>query len=33
MYEKFGFTKIGVHKNNFNVNGNFDDEILMDLYL
>lgn len=33
MYEKFGFIKIGVHKNNFNVNGNFDDEILMDLYL
>ncbi|MBU3188521.1 GNAT family N-acetyltransferase [Clostridium bowmanii] len=33
MYEKFGFEKVGVHKNNFNVNGNFDDEILMDLYI
>ena len=33
MYEKFGFKKIGVHKNYFNVNGDFDDEILMDLFL
>jgi RimJ/RimL family protein N-acetyltransferase len=33
MYEKFGFQKIGIHKNYFNINGNFDDEILMDLYL
>ncbi|MPM52517.1 L-amino acid N-acetyltransferase AaaT [bioreactor metagenome] len=33
MYEKFGFKKIGVHKNYFNVNGDFDDEILMDLSL
>ena len=33
MYEKFGFKKIGVHKNYFNVNGSFDDEILMDLSL
>lgn len=33
MYEKFGFKKIGVHKNNFNVHGEFDDEILMDLYI
>jgi len=33
MYEKFGFIKVGVHRNYFNVNGNFDDEILMDLYL
>ncbi len=31
MYEKFGFDKIGTHKNYFNVNGTFDDEILMDL--
>lgn len=31
MYEKFGFKKVGVHKNYFNINGNFDDEILMDL--
>ena len=33
MYEKFGFEKIGVHKDNFNINGDFDDEILMDLYI
>ena len=33
MYEKFGFEKVGAHKNYFNVNGTFDDEILMDLYL
>lgn len=33
MYEKFGFKKVGLHKDYFNVNGNFDDEILMDLYL
>lgn len=33
MYEKFGFVKVGIHKDYFNVNGNFDDEILMDLYL
>ncbi|QUH19523.1 GNAT family N-acetyltransferase [Alkaliphilus sp. B6464] len=31
LYEKFGFEIIGVHKNNFNVNGIYDDEILMDL--
>lgn len=33
LYEKFGFKKIGIHKNYFNINGVFDDEILMDLYL
>lgn len=33
MYEKFGFVPIGVHRNFFNVNGVFDDEILMDLYI
>jgi RimJ/RimL family protein N-acetyltransferase len=33
MYEKFGFIKVGVHKNFFNIDGNFHDEILMDLYL
>ena len=33
MYEKFGFTKVGVHKNYFNINGDFDDEIIMDLYI
>lgn len=31
LYEKLGFEKIGVHKNYFNINGNFDDEIIMDL--
>lgn len=33
MYKKFEFKKIGVHKNYFNVNGNFHDEIIMDLYI
>lgn len=33
LYEKFGFEKVGIHKNYFNINGIFDDEILMDLYL
>lgn len=33
LYEKFGFKVIGVHKNFFNINGKFDDEILMDLSL
>lgn len=31
LYEKYGFQKIGVHKHYFNVNGNYYDEILMDL--
>lgn len=30
---QFGFVKVEVDKNLFNVNGVFDDEILMDLYL
>ena len=33
LYEKYGFVKIGVHKDYFNVDGNYDDEILMDLHL
>ena len=33
MSEKFGFKKVGLHKDYFNVEGNFDDEILMDLYI
>ena len=33
MYEKFGFRKVGVHNDYFYVNGNYDDEILMDLYI
>ncbi len=31
MYEKFGFKKVGIHANYFNINGEYDDEILMDL--
>ena len=31
MYEKFGFEKVGLHKNYFLINGNYIDEILMDL--
>jgi len=33
MYEKLGFVKVGVHKDYFNINGNYVDEILMDLYI
>ena len=33
MYEKCGFEKVGVHKNYFNIDGNFDDEIIMDLHI
>jgi RimJ/RimL family protein N-acetyltransferase len=33
LYEKLGFVKVGLHKNYFNINGTYDDEILMDLYL
>jgi RimJ/RimL family protein N-acetyltransferase len=33
LYEKCGFIKVGVHKNFFNIDGNFYDEILMDLFL
>lgn len=33
MYEELGFVKVGLHKNYFNINDNFDDEILMDLYI
>lgn len=33
LYGKYGFKSIGIHKNNFFVNGKFDDEVLMDLYL
>lgn len=33
LYEKFGFEMTGVHKDFFNVNGVFDDEILMDLHI
>lgn len=31
LYEKHGFQKVGIHKNFFNINDEFDDEIIMDL--
>jgi len=33
LYEKFGFVKVGYHKDYFNVDGKYDDLILMDLCL
>ena len=33
LYEKYGFEKIGIHKNFFYIDGNYYDEILMDLYI
>jgi len=33
LYEKFGFEKVGVHKDYFHVNGTYYDEILMDVML
>ncbi|MNF10642.1 hypothetical protein D3C80_2116430 [compost metagenome] len=33
LYEKHGFVKIGVHKNFFNIDGIYYNEILMDLNL
>ncbi|MDZ5253668.1 GNAT family protein [Clostridium sp. LIBA-8841] len=33
LYEKYGFKKIGVHENYFNIDGVYYDEILMDLSL
>lgn len=33
LYEKTGFDFVGVHKNYFNLNGKFVDEVLMDFYL
>ncbi|MDU5111846.1 MAG: GNAT family protein [Clostridium sp.] len=33
LYEKFGFKNVGVHKNYFNINGKYYDEIIMDLYI
>jgi ribosomal protein S18 acetylase RimI-like enzyme len=33
LYEKYGFRKVGCHKNYFNINGCYYDEILMDLDL
>jgi RimJ/RimL family protein N-acetyltransferase len=33
LYSKFGFKEVGIHKNFFNINDEYDDEILMDLYI
>ena len=33
LYKSHGFVKVGVHKNFFNINGEYYDEILMDLYI
>jgi RimJ/RimL family protein N-acetyltransferase len=33
LYEKFGFQTIGIHKRFFNIDGQYDDELLMDLCL
>lgn len=33
LYEKMDFEKVGIHKNFFYIDGVYDDEILMDLYI
>ncbi len=33
LYEKFGFQKIGIHKDYFNINGTYHDKILMMLQI
>lgn len=33
LYKKHGFEKVGIHKNYFNVNGEYCNGLLMDLYL
>ncbi len=33
LYEKYGFYKAGIHRDFFNIDGVYYDEILMDLYL
>lgn len=33
LYEKYGFVKVGYHKDYFKINDEYDDLILMDLYL
>ena len=33
LYKNHGFVEVGVHKNFFNINGDYYDEILMDLYI
>ena len=32
LYEKFGFEKVGVHKDYFNINGEYTDSLIMGLY-
>lgn len=32
LYEKFGFEVVGVHKNYFNINGEYTDSLIMGLY-
>lgn len=33
LYEKYGFKKIGVHRDYFYIDGNYYDEVLMDLHV
>lgn len=33
LYKSHGFVEVGIHKNFFNINGDYYDEILMDLYI
>ncbi|HHX11771.1 MAG TPA: GNAT family N-acetyltransferase [Clostridiales bacterium] len=33
LYERFGFLQVGSHKDYFNINGEYDDDYIMDLYL
>ena len=33
LYERFGFVKVGSHKDYFNINGEYDDEYIMDLHI
>lgn len=33
LYEKFGFEQAGIHRDFFNIDGNYYDQILMDLFL
>lgn len=33
LYKKLGFKRVGSHKNYFNINGKYDDVILMEQYI
>ena len=33
LYQKLGFQQVGVHKNFFCIEGEFDDKIIMELYV